>query len=450
MDWLGSIMTAFSNFVWGMPMIVLLVGGGIFFTIYSRLTPFRYIGHGISLLTGKHDKDSEKGQLTHAQALSAALAGTVGMGNISGVALAITAGGPGAVFWMWLTALLGISTKFFTCSLGVMFRKTDKDGEVHGGPMYVITEGLGNKWKPLAVLFAFAGLWGTIPSFQANQLTAALREELIPKSWFSSPDMFNLVVAIVITLLVAGVIMGGLKRVAYVTTRLVPSMAIMYVLMTLAVLFNHLSEIPQLFQSIFVEAFQPKAISGGVLGVIIIGVSRGVFSNEAGIGTEVLAHSAVKTNESIREGLVGMLGPIVDTLIMCTCTALVILASGMWQDVEGVKGVELTMQVFGQELGVIGQVLLAIQILFLAASTMFTYWYYGEKCFVYLLGEANRKYYKPFYLTTIMIGCLVTLDIIFNFMIGMYGLMAIPTMLSAILLAPKVKAAAKVYFAKIS
>jgi AGCS family alanine or glycine:cation symporter len=431
-------------------MIVLLVGGGIFFTIYSRLTPFRYIGHGISLLTGKHDKDSEKGQLTHAQALSAELAGTVGMGNISGVALAITAGGPGAVFWMWLTALLGISTKFFTCSLGVMFRKTDKDGEVHGGPMYVITEGLGKKWKPLAVLFAFAGLWGTIPSFQANQLTAALREELIPKSWFSSPDMFNLVVAIVITLLVAGVIMGGLKRVAYVTTRLVPSMAIMYVLMTLAVLFNHLPEIPQLFQSIFVEAFQPQAVSGGILGVLIIGVSRGVFSNEAGIGTEVLAHGAVKTNEPIREGLVGMLGPIVDTLIMCTCTALVILASGMWQDVEGVKGVELTMQVFGQELGVIGQVLLAIQILFLAASTMFTYWYYGEKCFVYLLGEANRKYYKPFYLTTIMIGCLVTLDIIFNFMIGMYGLMAIPTMLSAILLAPKVKAAAKVYFAKIS
>lgn len=450
MDWLGSLMSAFSNFVWGMPMIFLLVGGGIFFTIYSRLVPFRYIGHGLSLLTGKHDNDSEKGQLTHAQALSAALAGTVGMGNISGVALAITAGGPGAVFWMWLTALLGVSTKFFTCSLGVMFRKTDESGEVHGGPMFVITEGLGQKWKPLALLFAFAGLWGTIPSFQANQLTAALREELIPKSWFSSPDMFNIIVAVVITLLVAGVILGGLKRVAYVTTRLVPSMAIMYVLMTLAVLFNHLPELPQLIQSIFVEAFQPQAVTGGILGVLIIGVSRGVFSNEAGIGTEVLAHGAVKTDEPIREGLVGMLGPIVDTLIMCTCTALVILASGMWQDVEGVKGVELTMQVFGQELGVIGQVLLAIQILFLAASTMFTYWYYGEKCFVYLFGEQNGKYYKPFYLTTIVIGCLVTLDVIFNFMMGMYGLMAIPTMLSAILLAPKVKAAAKVYFAKLN
>ena len=186
-----------------------------------------------------------------------------------------------------------------------------------------------------------------------------------------------------------------------------------------------------------------------MLGVIIIGVSRGVFSNEAGIGTEVMAHGAAKTDEPIREGLVGMLGPVVDTLIICTCTALVILASGMWQDVEGVKGVELTMQVFGQELGLVGQVLLAIQILFLAASTMFTYWYYGEKCFVFLLGEQARPYYKWFYLMMIVIGCMVTLDIVFNFMIGMYGLMAIPTMLSAFLLAPKVKAAAKVYFAKL-
>ena len=449
MDWLANATSAFSSFVWGMPMITLLVGGGLFFTFYSKLKPFRYIGHGLALLTGKYDKDSEKGQLTHAQALSAALAGTVGMGNIAGVALAITAGGPGAVFWMWLTALLGVSTKFFTCSLGVMFRKTDDKGEVHGGPMFVITEGLGKKWKPLAILFAFAGLWGTIPSFQANQLTAAFREELVPDAWVSSAFMFNSIMAVIITVVVAGVILGGLQRVAYVTIRLVPTMAILYLLMTFAVLFNHLGELPALFGSIFTEAFNPQAVSGGLLGVIIIGVSRGVFSNEAGIGTEVLAHGAVKTNEPIREGLVGMLGPIVDTLIVCTCTALVILASGMWQDVEGVRGVELTMQVFGQELGLIGQILLAVQILFLAASTMFTYWYYGEKCFVYLLGEQKRKYYKVFYLATIVIGCIATLDIVFNFMIGMYGLMAIPTMLSAFLLAPKVKSAANIYFAKL-
>lgn len=450
MNFLSDITAAFANFVWGPPMIILLVGGGLFFSIYSRLQPFKYIGHGISLLTGKHDKDSEAGQLTHSQALSAALAGTVGMGNISGVALAITAGGPGAVFWMWLTALLGVSTKFFTCSLGVMFRQKDQNGELQGGPMYVIVEGLGKNWKPLALLFAFAGLFGTIPSFQANQLTAAFREELIPDSWISSPSTFNYIMAAIVTTIVAGVILGGLKRVAYVTSRLVPTMAITYFLMTLAVLFNHLPELPALIGSIFTEAFNPQAVTGGLIGVIIIGVSRGVFSNEAGIGTEVMAHGAAKTNEPIREGLVGMLGPIVDTLIICTCTALVILASGMWQGVEGVKGVELTMQVFGQELGLTGQILLAIQILFLAASTMFTYWYYGEKCFVFLFGEASRRFYKWFYLSMIIIGCVVTLDVVFNFMIGMYGLMAIPTMLSAFILAPKVKAAAKVYFAKLA
>lgn len=450
MEFLNQSMTAFANFVWGMPMIVLLVGGGLFFTLYSKLTPFRYLGHGFSLLSGKYDKESTQGQLTHAQALSAALAGTVGMGNIAGVALAITAGGPGAIFWMWVTAILGISTKFFTCTLGVMFRKTDEQGNLHGGPMFVITEGLGNKWKPLALMFAFAGLWGTIPSFQANQLTAAVREELIPADWMLSASMINWSAAIFLTIIVGLVIIGGLKRVANVTVRLVPTMAIMYVLMTLAVLFNHVSELPALISSIFVQAFKAEAVSGGLLGVIIIGVSRGVFSNEAGIGTEVLAHGAAKTNEPVREGLVGMIGPIIDTLLICTCTALIILASGAWQNVDGMKGVELTMQVFGQELGWIGQVLLAIQILFLAVSTMFTYWYYGEKCFAYLFGEANRKYYKIFYLIMIVTGCLVTLDIVFNFMVGMYGLMAIPTMLSAVLLAPKVKQAAKVYFAKIS
>lgn len=449
MEWLNQSMATFANFVWGTPMIVLLVGGGLFFTIYSRLVPFRYLGHGFSLLTGKYDNEPSQGQLTHAQALSAALAGTVGMGNIAGVALAITAGGPGAVFWMWVTALLGISTKFFTCSLGVMFRAKDENGNLHGGPMFVITEGLGKKWKPLALMFAFAGLWGTIPSFQANQLTAAVREELLPKEWMISPSLINWTAAIALTVIVGIVIVGGLKRVANVTVRLVPTMAIMYVLMTFAVLFNHLNDIPTLISSIFVQAFKAEAVSGGLLGIIIIGVSRGVFSNEAGIGTEVLAHGAAKTNEPIREGLVGMIGPIIDTLIICTCTALVILASGAWQNVEGMKGVELTMRVFGQELGWIGQLLLAIQILFLAVSTMFTYWYYGEKCFAYMFGEKNRKYYKLFYLIMIITGCLVTLDVVFNFMVGMYGLMAIPTMVSAVLLAPKVKEAAKIYFAKL-
>lgn len=427
-------------------MLLLLVGGGLFFTIYSRMLPFRYLGHGVRLLTGKYENHDAAGELTHAQALSAALAGTVGLGNIAGVAMAITAGGPGAVFWMWVSAIVGISTKFFTCSLGVMFRYRDADGKVHGGPMYVVTEGLGSRWKPLAVLFAAAGLFGTMPAFQANQLTAAVREELVPASWVSNPDLFNAGLAAMLIIAVALVILGGLQRVARVASRLVPTMAIAYLLMTAAILFNHAAELPGIFASIVREAFVPEAVGGGLLGIMIIGVSRGVFSNEAGIGTEVMAHGAAQTDEPVREGLVGMLGPIIDTLIICTCTALVILASGIWQQADGMQGVELTMRVYGNELGVVGQVLLALQILFLSSTTMFTFSYYGETCFAYLFGERNRRHYRIFYLLMIFLGCTVTLSAVFNFMIGMYALMAIPTMVSAILLAPKVMAAARDYF----
>ncbi|WP_199610280.1 alanine/glycine:cation symporter family protein [Flocculibacter collagenilyticus] len=451
MESLNAFAAAFSNFVWGTPMLVLLVGGGIFFTLYSRFMPLRYFKHAVSILSGKYDdqEPTAKGELTHAQALSAALAGTVGLGNIAGVALAITAGGPGAIFWMWITAMLGMFTKFFTCSLGVMYRAKDEEGNIQGGPMYIVTEGLGKNWKPLALLFAFAGLFGTIPSFQANQLTAAFREELLPESWVANPTVFNAIIGVLLMVFVAAVILGGLKRVAYVTSRLVPLMAISYLIMTLLVLMNHLTELPALLASIFTEAFNPMSVTGGLLGVMIIGVSRGVFSNEAGIGTEVMAHGAAKTNEPIREGLVGMLGPMIDTLLICTCTALAILASGLWQQAEGLQGVELTMKVYGQELGLTGQILLAIQILFLSTTTMFTYWYYGQKCFSYLVGAHNSHKYKYFYLAMIMVGCVATLDFVFNLMIGMYALMAIPTMTASLLLAPKVMAAANIYFAKL-
>lgn len=450
MNELSIIMSAFANFVWGMPMIVLLVGGGLYFAIYSRLTPFKYLPHGISLLTGRHSNNEAPGSLSHSQALSTALAGTVGMGNIAGVAMAITAGGPGAVFWMWVTAILGICTKFFTCTLGVMYRYQDENGQLHAGPMYVIKQGLSKKWRPLAGLFALAGLFGTIPAFQANQLTAAVREELIPKEWLLTSDVINLTLAVTLVIIVGAVITGGLKRVALITAKLVPTMAILYLLMTLAVLTNHWQEIPALLTSIFTQAFNPSAVTGGLLGVIIIGVSRGVFSNEAGIGTEVLAHSEAKTTEPVREGLVAMLGPVIDTLIVCTCTALVILASGAWQASSGIQGVELTMQVFTAELGIIGAVLLTVLVVFLATSTMFSYWFYGEKCFCYLFGQGYKKYYKVFYLLMVFVGCMVTLDIVFNFMIGMYGLMAIPTMVSAFILAPKVKQAANLYFKRLT
>ena len=450
METLNALAAGFADFMWGKPMLVLLVGGGLFFTVYSRLLPFRYFLHAVDVLRGKFDRDSAPGDLTHAQALSAALAGTVGMGNIAGVALAISVGGPGAVFWMWVSAMVGISTKFFTCTLGVMYRGKDDLGDIQGGPMYVITEGLGKRWKPLAIVFALAGLFGTMPAFQANQLTATVREQLAPSSWSADPALFNTAFALVLSAIVASVILGGLQRVASVASKLVPTMAISYFLMTLVVLINHLDTIPALFSAIFTEAFAPTSVAGGLVGVMLIGVSRGVFSNEAGVGTEVMAHGAAKTNEPVREGLVGMLGPVIDTLLICTCTALAILAAGNWQAAEGLQGVGMTMETFGNELGVTGTVLLGMQVFIFASTTMFTYWYYGEKCFAFLFGAHNKHHYKWFYLAMIAMGCTFTLGFVFNFMVGIYAVMAIPTMLSSVLLAPKVMAEARRYFATLS
>ncbi len=449
MDLFNQWAQAFNNFVWGNAMLCLLVGGGLFFTLYSRLQPFRYLRHAFALLAGRYDDADAKGSISHRQALSTALAGTVGMGNIAGVALAITAGGPGAVFWMWVSALLGVSTKFFTCSLGVMYRHQSEDGRVFGGPMYVVLQGLGQRWKPLALLFATAGLFGTMPAFQANQLTAVVREELLPNFAVVSSPLVNWSMALLLSIVVGAILYGGLSRVAKVASKLVPSMALMYMFMTVWVLIQHWTELPDIFTTIFSEAFNPKAVSGGLLGVMLIGISRGVFSNEAGIGTEVMAHGAAKTDHPIREGLVGMLGPIIDTLLICTCTALVILASGVWQHSEGMQGVELTMGVYRNELGLVGQILLTVQVLLLASTTMFTYGYYGERCFAFLFGEGSAKHYKYFYIAMIAVGCTFTLDFVFNVMMGMYALMAIPTMLSALLLAPKVMQAAKTYFASI-
>ncbi|WP_217434876.1 alanine/glycine:cation symporter family protein [Marinifaba aquimaris] len=446
---LTSLVNAFVNLVWGAPMLILLVGGGVFFTCYAKLAPFRYIKHSFALLTGKYDDKHSQGDLTHQQALSAALAGTIGLGNVAGVAMAITAGGPGAIFWMWVTALLGVSTKFFTCTLGVMYRGKDSEGKLQGGPMYIVEKGLGEKWMPLAILFAVAGLMGTIPAFQVNQLTEIVRLQVLPVIGVADVASFNLLFGLLVAVFVGAVIWGGIGRVADWATRLVPSMTVLYLLATIIILFNHFAIIPSLFASIIIDAWQPQAAVGGLLGIIIIGVSRGAFSNEAGIGTEVMAHGAAKTNEPVREGLVASLGPIIDTLIVCTCTALIILASGVWQQAEGMQGIALTMQAFEQELGLLGQIILAALVLVLSFTTIFTYWYYGDKCFSYLFGADKSPYFKYFYLAMVVLGAVLSLDLIFNFMVGMYGLMAIPTMTATLILAPKVVAASKDYFARL-
>ena len=412
--------------------------------MFSRALPYRHIGHAFSILLGRYDNpDEEVGELSHQQALAAALSNTMGLGNIAGVALAIIAGGPGAVFWMWISAIVGIATKFFTCSLGVMYRGKDSMGVLQGGPMYVIREAMPKSFYPLAVTFALAGLIGTLPLFQANQLTALITSVIFTNE---APVWTGPAFGTGIATIVGLVIFGGLKRVANVAVALLPTMVLVYLAMTMWVVFANLSEVPDVLLSIVTEAFDPSAVSGGLLGVILIGISRGAFSNEAGVGTEVMAHSAAKTREPIREGMLATLGPVFDTLVVCTCTALVILLSADLQTSSQLSGIQLTANAFETEMGVIGLILLAFVALILSTTTMFTGWYYGAKCFSFLVGAQWQHFFRWIFIVAVIFGASVSIDIVFNLISASYGLMAIPTMISSILLSPKVMEAAKGYF----
>ena len=437
----------FVELVWGTPLVILLLGGGCFFLVFSRALPYRYLGHAFSIMLGRYETPDQPGELSHQQALAAALSNTMGLGNVAGVALAIVAGGPGAVFWMWMSAVIGIATKFFTCSLGVMYRGTDSLGQLQGGPMYIIREALPRAFYPLAVMFALAGLIGTLPLFQANQLTA-----LIGDAVFSGnpPVWAGPVTGVVLAVVVGKVIFGGLPRVAKVAVAALPAMVIVYLAMTLWIVVSHITEVPGVLASIVSEAFQPSAVGGGMLGVILIGVSRGAFSNEAGVGTEVMAHGAARTGEPVREGLLAALGPIIDTLIVCTCTALVILLAGDWQAPGDLSGITLTANAFRAEMGLPGILALSFVALILSTTTMFTGWYYGAKCFGFLVGAQWQPYFRWFFIGAVVFGATVSIDLVFNLISGSYGLMAIPTMISTLILAPKVMVAARDYFERLN
>ena len=437
--------------MWGYPLLILMMGGGVFFTVYSRFTPFRFFRHGIKILLGQYDNSEDPGDLTHFQALSTALASTVGMGNISGVAVAISMGGPGALFWMWISAFVGMSTKFFTCTLSIMFRGKDDQGDIQGGPMYVIETALGKRFKSLAILFSSAGLIGCLPLFQANQLTQIIRDEIWKNNgWFTDSVLTgNLVVGIPVAVLVALVIFGGIKRIGYVASRLVPLMVSLYLLAGIFIMITNLADIPDLLALIFSDAFSGKAAAGGVIGsVIITGVRRASFSNEAGLGTEAMAHGAAKTREPVREGLVAMLGPFIDTIVVCSITGIVILLSGLWQGDE-TSGVTLTTMAFSQELGSMGKSLLLICVFIFSLTTMFGQSYYGSKCIGYLFGTRWQQKYNLFYVIAVIFGAVVSLNVVINIIDGVYALMAIPTMVSALLLSPQVMKEAKRYFANL-
>ncbi|MBX2844456.1 MAG: alanine:cation symporter family protein [Flammeovirgaceae bacterium] len=459
MQQIEDFLQAFSDLAWGTPLLFLLVGGGIYFTLYSRFLPFKYIGHAINVLRGKYDDPDDPGDINHYEALASAIAATVGMGNISGVAVAITLGGPGALFWMWMSALLGITTKFFTCTLAIMYRGRDSAGHIQGGPMYVIMEGLGKKWKPLAVLFSVAGLFGCLPVFQANQLTQVVRDViLIPNSWLLETPEFmefigpfalsDFISGVVIVIIVSLVIFGGIHRIASVAGKMVPLMVVTYVFVVLYILLVNYALIPDCFALIFSDAFTGKAVVGGVVGEVIRqGVRRAAFSNEAGIGTAPMMHGAAKTNEPVREGLVAMLGPAIDTILVCTMTALAIIVTGVWETGDA-NGVTLTANAFNQAMPQMGSFLLVGCVIIFAFSTLFSFSYYGTKCTAFLFGAQYKHYYQYFYVATIIWGAVSPISSVINLIDGMYALMAIPTMISALLLSPKVKEAARIYFSK--
>lgn len=444
---MNDLSQQFADFVWGTPLVTLLLGGGLFFLVYSRGLPLRYFGHAVAIMLGRHDTPDEEGELSHAQALAAALSGTMGLGNIAGVALAIVAGGPGAVFWMWISAIVGVSTKFFTCSLGIMYRGDDTLGRAQGGPMYIIREALPRRYYPLAVLFSVAGLIGTLPMFQANQLTALVGDTVFNGAM---PAWGGPVIGCVVASVVAGVIFGGLPRVAAVAVAALPAMVAVYLSMTLFVIATNFSQIPVVLASIVGEAFSPQAVGGGFIGVMLIGISRGAFSNEAGVGTEVMAHGAARTNEPIREGLVAMLGPVIDTLLVCTCTAIVILMTGAWQQPGELSGITLTANAFANSLGEFAIIPLGFVAIILSMTTMFTGWYYGGKCFGFLVGAEWQHHFRWFFVAAVIFGASVSIDVVFNIISGCYGLMAIPTMVSSLLLAPQVMQAAKDYFQRMA
>ena len=451
----AKILKLTSDWLWGMPLLVLLIGGGIFFMVYSRFVPFLYLRHSIQILRGKFSDPNDPGEINHFQALCSALSSTVGMGNIAGVAVAVTEGGPGALFWMWICALVGMATKFFTCSLAVMYRGKDHTGQVQGGPMYFIVEGLGTKWKPLAMAFCFFGVFGCLPLIQSNQLTAIVGDMFFkPNDWFIGEDknvtalgqgLFGSAIAI----FVGTVIFGGIKRIGKVAARLVPFMVLLYGGCALVILFTHAAQVPEAIALIFRDAFTGDAVAGGVLGAVIsTGVRRAALSNEAGMGTEAMAHGAAKTKEPIREGLVAMLGPMIDTLIVCTITGLIILSTGVWDSAgDSPDGVLLTAEAFTKGIPVAGPYLLLVCVLCFSFSSMIGFSYYISKCGMFIFGPRARVPMILYYLAAIVVSAMVELGDLINFVDIMFGMMAVPTILSTLLLSPRVMAKAREYFA---
>jgi len=446
---IDKIISEISSFVWGYPLLVILIGGGLYLLIISKFIPFKYFFHAIDIIRGKYDDKKSDGEISHFQALTTALSATVGMGNIAGVAVAISTGGPGAIFWMWISGIIGMSTKFFTSSLAIMYRGVDSVGNKQGGPMYFIVNGLGKKWLPMAIFFSFCGMVGALPVFNVNQLTQAINDIVLRPNGLEVSLLSNAIIGLLLIILTSIVILGGLKRISKVSAKLVPFMVGVYILSVLVILVLNFDKVPQYIYLIFYDAFHADYYSGnsalgGVLGaLIILGIRRGAFSNEAGIGMAPMAHGAAKTNNPIKEGFVAMLGPFIDTLLVCTMTALAILVTGAWQ--SEADGVTLTATAFESTFSVAGNYILLACVFIFSISSLFSYSYYGTKCLSFLAGDHNKKKYNYIYIISIMLGATTSLSMMINLIDTFFALMAIPTMIATLILAPKVLQKLKTY-----
>lgn len=458
---IGKYIVAVADFLCGYPLFFLLIGGGLYLFLSSGLVSLRRLPSALKELRTKND--SKNGQISSAQALAGVIAATVGLGNIAGVAIALVMGGPGAIFWMWVSAIVGMATKYHEGVLAIMYKGTDDAGRPQGGPMHIITRGLGVRWTPVARFFAVAGLFGTLCIMNANQLTEAVI------TTFSTPDgvassgflssagamlglenvsVYKLIVGCAIAAVVAIVILGGIRRIANVASVMVPFMVGVYFLMVLYIILTRLGDVPGVFARIFSEAFNLRAGIGALVGIAIIGARRAALVNDAGIGTASIMHGASRNNSPVREGLIAMLGPGIDSGLVCTLTALaILLCVPEVQQIEGVQGLAVAMTAFSRGIPY-GEYLLMFVVICFGMSSMFSYSFYGSTCASYLFGSRRSRWYVYAFILSLIVFAVVPLEAAVGMCDLFYALMALPTMVTIILLSGRVREATRRYFNK--
>ena len=453
-----TINTAVNNFIWGVPAKVCIFGVGLYLSIRTGFLQIRKFPYAIRTTLGRifRKRSASDGAITPFQAVCTALAATVGTGNIAGVAGAIAIGGPGAIFWMWVSALFGMCTKFAEVTLAVHFREINANGELVGGPMYYIKNGLGKKWNWLAYLFAAFGVltvFGTGNATQVNTITTAINSALLNYNIISESAVStsNLIIGIVIAILIAMILLGGIKRIGQVTEKLVPFMALLYILLGLGVILLNIQNVPSVFVSIFKGAFQPSAVTGGIIGSMFLsikkGVSRGIFSNEAGLGTGSIAHACADTKKPVKQGMFGIFEVFTDTIVICTLTALVILCSGVPITYGEAAGAELTILGFTSTYGNWVSIFTAVAMCCFAFSTALGWGLYGARCIEFLFSEKVIKPFMVVYALVAILGATANLGLMWNIAETFNGLMAIPNLIALFLLSGTVVRLTKEYFA---